>query len=95
MARLVNMPDYRCDNLESSSPDNWNDAGIQEDALIEEILTNITSTPLGQVLKRMASLPEIRKGKVLRLRQQITDGSYDEDDRLEAALDRVLEDLTA
>ena len=68
---------------------------MSEDALMEEILANMSNTPLGKVLKRVASLPEVRKGKVLRVRQQITDGSYDEGERLDAALDRVLEDLTA
>jgi hypothetical protein len=67
----------------------------EEDALMEEILANINGTPLGQVLRRMAALPEIRRGKVMRLRQEITDGTYDESERLEVALDRVLEDLTA
>jgi negative regulator of flagellin synthesis FlgM len=47
------------------------------------------------VLKRIASLPEIRKEKVLDVRRQLTEGKYDLNERLEIALDKVLENLTA
>ena len=95
MARLVKMPNLNSDNINRLDRGDFGFNDENEDALMEEILANINGTPLGQVLKRMAALPEVRKGKVLRLRQQITDGSYEEDEHLEAALDRVLEDLTA
>ncbi len=62
---------------------------------MEQILENIQSTPLGVVLKRIASLPEVRREKVLRLRRQITQGRYDLTERLDMALEKVLEDLTA
>jgi hypothetical protein len=62
---------------------------------MEQILENIQSTPLGVVLKRIASLPEVRRQKVLRLRRQITQGRYDLAERLDLALEKVLEDLTA
>jgi anti-sigma28 factor (negative regulator of flagellin synthesis) len=48
---------------------------------------------LGQVLKKIASLPEVRQQKVLRLRRQITAGKYDLTERLDEVLDKVLEDL--
>ncbi len=64
-----------------------------EDMVMEQILENIHNTPLGQVLKRIACLPEVRRQKVLRLRRQITEGKYDLGDRLDMALDKVLEDL--
>jgi hypothetical protein len=89
------MPNFNYDNMDRFGQGDFGYRAANEDALMEEILANINGTPLGQVLKRMASLPEIRKGKVLRMRQQITEGSYDEGEHLEAALDRVLEDLTA
>jgi len=66
-----------------------------QDMMIERILENISKKPIGQVLKRIASLPEIRKGKVLNVRQQLSDGHYDLKERLDIALDKVLEDLTA
>jgi len=62
---------------------------------MEQILENIQSTPLGVVLKRIASLPEVRREKVLRVRRQITQGRYDLTERLDLALEKVLEDLTA
>ena len=62
---------------------------------MEQILENIQSTPLGTVLKRIASLPEVRQEKVLQVRRQITLGRYDLTGRLDQALDKVLEDLTA
>jgi len=62
---------------------------------MEQILENVHNTPLGQVLKRIASLPEVRQEKVLQLRRQITEGKYDLAERLEMALDKVLEDLIA
>jgi len=66
-----------------------------EDSVMEQILDNIQSTPLGVVLKRIASLPEVRQEKVLRVRRQITQGRYDVTERLDLALEKVLEDLTA
>jgi len=71
------------------------DLSQDKDLVMEQILDNIHHTPLGQVLKRIASLPEVRQQKVLHLRQQITEGNYDLTERLEVALDKVLEDLIA
>lgn len=62
---------------------------------MEQILENISNTPVGQVLNSIASLPEMRREKVLRLRRQITEGRYDLSERLDVVLDRVLEDLTS
>ncbi len=71
------------------------DLAPDQDMVMEQILDNIHNTPIGQVLQKIAALPEIRKEKVLTLRQQITEGRYDLTERLDLALDRVLEDLTA
>jgi len=65
-----------------------------DDLIMEHILENINNTPIGQVLKKIASLPEVRKEKVLNVRQQLTDGHYSLNERLDIALDKVLEDLT-
>jgi hypothetical protein len=69
------------------------DLSHDKDVIMEQILENIHHTPLGQVLKRIASLPEVRQQKVLRLRRQITAGGYDLSERLDEVLDKVLEDL--
>ena len=66
-----------------------------EDVVMEQILDNINTTPIGQVLRKIASLPEVRKEKVLDVRRQLTEGQYDLDERLDVALDNVLEYLTA
>jgi len=69
------------------------DLSHDKDVIMEQILENINRTPLGQVLKRIACLPEVRQQKVLRLRRQITAGRYDLTERLDEVVDRVLEDL--
>ncbi len=66
-----------------------------EDMVMEQILDNINSTPIGQVLKKIAELPEVRKEKVLDVRRRITKGEYDLNDRLDVAVDKFLEQLTA
>ena len=100
MARLVEMPDVRSnDQYEAESdrrgvrPDSV-DSSLSDDILMETILENIHTTPIGQALKRLGELPEIRKGKVLNVRRRLDEGCYDLDDRLDAVVDRVLEDLT-
>ena len=66
----------------------------EQDLLMEQILENINTTPIGQVLKKIASLPEVRKEKVLDVRQQLSKGKYKLNERLDIALDKVLEELT-
>ncbi len=66
-----------------------------DDVFMEKILENLNTTPIGHVLKKIASLPEIRKDKILSVRRQLTDGKYDLNERLNLAMDKVLEDLTA
>ena len=66
-----------------------------KDLIMEQILENLHTTPIGKVLKKIASLSEVRKEKVLDVRQQLTEGKYDFNEHLDIALDKVLEDLTA
>jgi len=66
----------------------------EEDMIMEQILKNITTTPIGQVLKKIASLPEVRQEKILNLRRQLTEGKYNLNERLDVVLDKVLEELT-
>ena len=66
---------------------------INEDLLMERILENINTTPIGQVLKKIASQPEIRGRKVLDVRTKLTSGAYEVNNRLDVALDKVLEEL--
>lgn len=48
---------------------------------------------VGQYLDRISDLPEIRAGRVEQLRQAIAQGSYDTDEKLEMALDRLLSEI--
>ncbi len=70
------------------------DLAADNDLMMEQILENLNTTPIGQVLKTIASLPELRRQKILNVRRQITEGRYNLSERLDIALDRVLEDLT-
>ena len=65
----------------------------RDDLNIEDILNNLNSTPLGQVLQRIASMPDVRCEKVLEVRQSILKGQYELNERLDRVLEKVLEDL--
>ncbi len=52
-----------------------------------------STTPLGQLLKLISSLPEIRHEKVHCVKRQINHGEYDMGNNLDAALDKVLEEF--
>lgn len=43
----------------------------------------------------ICSLPRVREKKILEVREQLVEGTYDIDKRLNAVLDRLLEDLVA
>lgn len=96
--RVVTMQDFDVNGCseeqDSGAKLNGRDLSADEDTLMEEILDSISTTPIGQVLKKIASLPEVRKDKVLKVRQRLTKGQYDLGERLDIALDKVLEDLT-
>ena len=66
----------------------------EKDLIMEQILENLNTTPIGKVLKKIASLPDERREKVLDVRQQLTEGKYEFNEYLDVALDKVLEDLT-
>jgi len=70
----------------SLTPDN--------DLMLEQILENMHTTPIGQVLRKIASLPEVRREKVLDVRRQLTEGRYDLNEHLDIAIDKVLEKFT-
>ena len=65
------------------------------DVMLEQILENMHTTPIGRVLRKIASLPEVRREKILDVRRQLTEGRYDLSERLDIAIDKVLEKFTA
>jgi anti-sigma28 factor (negative regulator of flagellin synthesis) len=97
MATSVEMPELqsadRCKSRDAGNSQG-RDASPNDDALMEHILENMRSTPWEEVLKRIACLPHIRRGKVLNIRHQITEGTYEIEDRLDGAIDAVLEAIT-
>jgi hypothetical protein len=66
-----------------------------KDLIMEQILENLNTTPIGKVLRKIASMPDGRREKVLDVRRQLTEGKYEFNEYLDVALDKVLEDLTA
>jgi len=62
--------------------------------LLEHILENMNTTPQEEALRRITSLPDIRRDKVLDIRRQLREGTYEVADRLDEAIDRVLEAIT-
>ncbi len=65
----------------------------QFDSADDEQFEADSTTPLGQLLKLIGSLPEIRHDKVHGVRRQIDHGDYDISTNLDAALDKVLEEF--
>ena len=72
-----------------------NEFKTDDDLFMEQILNNLNRTPLGKVLKKIASMPEVRQNKVLEVRKKLTCDEYELNKRLDIAMEKVLEDLTA
>ena len=71
----------------------FSEMSANDDLLMEQILENMNTTPIGKVLMKVAALPEVRKQKVLNVRRQLSEGNYDLNERLDQALEKVLDDL--
>ena len=99
LSKVVKMANFNpdgCFKSRDGKNDSADDNFIRDkDLLMEQILANMNNTPIGQVLKRIASLPEVRREKVLDIRRRLTEGQYDFNERLDMALDKVLDDLIA
>jgi negative regulator of flagellin synthesis FlgM len=54
---------------------------------------HVEISPLGQMLDGIGQLPEIRHEKVEEIRRQIAAGSYETPEKLELALDRMMDEL--
>jgi negative regulator of flagellin synthesis FlgM len=54
---------------------------------------HVEISPLGQMLDGIDRLPEIRHEKVAEIRRQIEAGTYETPDKLERALDNLLNEL--
>jgi negative regulator of flagellin synthesis FlgM len=54
---------------------------------------HVEISPLGQMLDGIGQMPEIRHEKVDEIRQQIATNAYESTEKLELAVDRLLEEL--
>lgn len=66
----------------------------QSDFPTEQLLRHMETNPLGQLLKLIAALPDVRYEKIERARQQLSLSEEALDARVNLALDRVFEELT-
>ena len=55
---------------------------------------HVEISPLGQMLDGISRLPDIRHEKVEEIRQQIASGSYETPEKIQVALDRLLDELS-
>ena len=85
---LVQLQDFAINSAEDHSAESAIAERESFDPLRSRAATRLMRAP------RIASLPEVRQEKVLELRRKITEGRYDVSERLDMALDKVLEDLT-
>ena len=56
---------------------------------------HVEISPLGQMLDGISRLPEIRHEKVEEIRKQIASGSYETPEKIQVALDRLFDELSA
>lgn len=63
------------------------------DFLMDKVFVNIGSSPLGKLLEIIANLPEVRTDKVERGRWRAGQSEETLDHEMDAALDKVLEEI--
>ncbi len=80
--------------LQGARNDRGHRALPRGDVWLERILENLHTTSLEEVFRRIAALSDIRRGKVLDIRRRLTEGTYEAAERLDTAMDRVLEAIT-
>ena len=54
---------------------------------------HVEISPLGQMLDGISRLPEIRHERVEEIRRQIAAGTYETTEKLELALDRMIDEM--
>jgi negative regulator of flagellin synthesis FlgM len=59
----------------------------------EPIQDEVQISSQGEILSRLSDIPEIRQDKVAALRAAIADGTYETDEKLGVALDRLLDEI--
>ena len=64
-----------------------------EDLSEQQLFEHMQCNPLGRLLQLIASLPEVRREKGLHARRQIQEDGPELENRLDLAMDRILEEL--
>lgn len=77
----------------SSAQDHTTNAGSLADAVTPDRRDSVELSEVGQWLSHLQQLPPIRSDKVNQVRSQIEAGGYLTDAKLNAAIDKLLEDL--
>jgi len=95
IAALTELPLTDRRKPQGTGNDRGYDASPNGDALMERIIEDLSITPQEEVRKRIAFLPRTRRDKVLDIRRQIAEGTYEVADRMDRVIDRVLEEITA
>ena len=90
---LMELPATVRHRSQDSRNDSCRDTLPNGAVLIEKMFENMTDKDRKGALKRIASLPDTRRGTVLDIRRQLTEGTYEVTDRLAQAMDRVLETI--
>jgi len=85
------MKTSKLNRISVNLPDNQ--VNDQSDFLTGQLLEHFNTNPLGRLLKIIASLPEVRPEKLAHARRLVRKENTDLDIRLDAVLDKVLEEL--
>jgi hypothetical protein len=92
VSALSQFPSVDRRRAQDTRNDQGRDVSPNGDVLV---LGNRHAASQEEALKRIASLPPNRQGKVLGIRHQIANDSYEVADRLDKVIDRILEAITA
>ena len=68
-------------------------AGAQESAHSAPINDEVSISSAGQLLDKLAQMPDIRQDRVDQIRAAIAEGAYETDAKLNMALDRLLDEI--
>ena len=97
MARIAALMErHSTDRRESREArnDQGRDFSPLGDVLMERMLEITNTTAPEEVLRKSAPLVDIRRDKVLNIRRQIAEGTYEVAGRLDKVIERLLEAIT-
>jgi hypothetical protein len=66
---------------------------VSGESIIAEASGSIRSKITPQMLLEIVSMPQVRREKILGIREQLAKGTYDLDERLDVVLERLLKDI--